>query len=272
MTDVTRLVVRSEGLGIHAEIHGEARHEGGAGVPVVLVHGWGATFHSNWMAPGWVADLVAAGHRVVGIDLRGHGTSDKPHDRSRYGYAAMSHDVLAVLDHLDIAEAVMVGYSLGAFSAVHLLGHHHDRVAAAVLIGIGDETPESAAVAPRIAAALRAETVDDIDDPLGRAYRRFVDADPTHDREALALAALEMWRQGHPLDIGGPGLATADVPVLVLNGADDLPYVLSDERLVAALPRAQLVRVPGADHLAGVHDPRFREHVLEFLDGLEAPR
>ena len=65
-----------------------------------------------------------------------------------------------------------------------------------VLGGIGDETEESAAVCHLIAASLRADDPSEIADPVGRAYRRYVDADPTNDREALAVAALQMWPDG----------------------------------------------------------------------------
>lgn len=255
-------VARSEGLRINYEVWG-------AGRPVVLAHGWGADIRRNWADAGWV-DALATDRRVIALDIRGHGQSDKPHDQRWYGYASMAHDVLAVLDDLGLPAADFVGYSLGAFSGMHLLGHHADRLTAAVLIGIGDETPDSIAAADDIAASLRADDPADIEHPLGRAYRSFVDADATSDREALAAAALEMWPQGFPLRIGGEGLGKVSNPVLVLNGADDRPYVESDEALVAAIPTAALLRVDGCDHLAGVWDPRFKDAVAAFLPRDEA--
>jgi pimeloyl-ACP methyl ester carboxylesterase len=203
------------------------------------MHGWSASIRTNWETPGWIERLRPL-RRVIGVDVRGHGASDKPHEQSRYGYAAMAHDVLAVMDHLEIERADFVGHSLGAFSGVHLLGHHPDRFGAFVLMGIGDETPESLAVLPVITEALRAPSAEAIENPIGRAYRGFVDGDPRNDREALALAAL-------------------------LNGSDDRPYVESDERLVAAIPGARLSRIPGADHLGPVLDPRFQDAAAVFL-------
>jgi len=248
---------RSDGLSIHFEHRGE-------GPAIVLMHGWSASTRTNWEAPGWIERLRPL-RRVVGVDVRGHGASDKPHEQSRYGYAAMAHDVLAVMDHLEIERADFVGHSLGAFSGVHLLGHHSDRFGAFVLMGIGDETPESLAVLPVITEALRAASPEAIEDPIGRAYRGIVDGDPRNDREALALAALQMWPEGFPLELGGPGLGRTDNPVLVLNGSDDRPYVESDERLVAAIPGARLSRIPGADHLGPVLDPRFQDAAAVFL-------
>ena len=116
-----------------------------------------------------------------------------------------------------------------------------------------------------IAAALRAPDPDAITNPIGRAARAYASANPDNDLEALALSALQMWPEGFPLELGGPALADVDVPVLVVNGADDQPYVRSDERLVKEIPGARLARIAGADHGTALTYPRFRELALEFL-------
>jgi pimeloyl-ACP methyl ester carboxylesterase len=237
----------------------------GAGHPIVLVHGWGIGARRNWVDTGWVASLGSI-RRVITLDCRGHGRSAKPRTQASYGYRAMSTDVLHVMDELGIARADLFGYSMGAFMAVSLLGSDHDRFTSVVMGGIGDETDETEAVRFVIAAALRADDPDAVADPVGRAYRAFVDADPTSDREALALAALQMWPEGHPLELGGPGLRTADVPVLIVNGANDHPYVDTAHTLAAALPKAEIVTIPDADHLSAVTHPRLREVVLDFLE------
>ena len=242
---------------IHYEQFGEGR-------PIVLVHGWGADAKRNWIDTGWVAALERV-RRVIMLDCRGHGRSDKPLTQHSYGYRAMSEDVLQVMDELGLHEADLFGYSMGAFMAVALLGHHGERFTSVVMGGIGDENERSEAACIVIADALRSHDPALITDPLGRAYRAFVDADPNNDREALALAALQMWPEGHPLDLGGAGLREVDVPVLVVNGADDHPYVDSAHRLVAALRRARLVTIPATDHLSVVTDERFKTAVLDFL-------
>ena len=218
---------------------------------------------TNWELTGWL-DALRPVRQVVAIDIRGHGDSDKPHERAAYGYAAMSGDVTAVMDHLGIERADIVGYSLGAFVGVHLLGHEPARVTSAALLGVGDEDAASLALAPRIADALRATAPADVADPEAGAYRSLVDLDPRNDREALALAALEMWPQGYPVEIGGPGLADVDVPVLVLNGADD-PYAATAPTFAAVLPGATLIEVPGADHLAVLFHAAFKDAVVRFL-------
>jgi pimeloyl-ACP methyl ester carboxylesterase len=246
-----------EGLEIHYR-------EFGAGPPIVLVHGWGSDLEHNWVATGWV-DALRPLRRVIALDVRGHGRSAKPRAQARYGYRPMSRDVLAVMDALHIERADFLGYSMGAFIGICLLADSPKRFASMILGGIGDESPASASACQAIAAGLRAVDSAAIADPIGRAARAFVAANPTSDLEALALSALEMWPQGHPLELGGPSLREARVPVLVVNGSEDRPYVGSDERLVAALPRARLVRIPGADHLSAVSAPRFRDEAIAFL-------
>lgn len=242
---------------LHYEVVGDGR-------PLVLVHGWGADSRRNWVDLGWV-DVLAPIRRIVLMDSRGHGRSEPAPAQADYGYAAMSEDVLQVMDELEIAEADLFGYSMGAFIGVSLLGHHRVRFSSMVLGGIGDETEESAAVGHLIAAWLRVEDPGEIVDPVGRAYRRYVDADPVNDREALAMAALQMWPDGHPLALGGDGLADVDIPVLIVDGADDHPYVDTVGHLVAGIPGAELVTIPGTDHHTVVGDPRFKAAVLQFL-------
>ncbi len=236
----------------------------GDGQPLVLVHGWGASAQRNWVDTGWV-EVLAPLRRLVLLDSRGHGRSEAAESGAGYGYAAMGEDVLWVMDELGIATADLFGYSMGAFIGVSLLGHHPDRFSSMVLGGIGDETEESAAVCTLVAASLRTDDPSQIADPVGRAYRRYVEADPMNDREELAIAALQMWPQGHPLELGGDGLSGVDVPVLIVDGAEDHPYVDSVERLVRAIPDAVLVTIAGTDHHTVVGDPRFKDVVVEFL-------
>jgi pimeloyl-ACP methyl ester carboxylesterase len=242
---------------IHREQHGD-------GHPIVLVHGWGMAAQRCWVDTGWV-DALAETRRVVLLDVRGHGRSDRPLTPGSYTYRAMSADVVQVLDELDIETADLFGYSMGSFIGAALLGSHAERFTSMVLGGIGDETVESAAACTRIADALRADDPATVTDPLGRLYRAFVDADPACDREALAIAALDMWPDGHPVDVGGPGLRDADVPVLIVNGADDHPYVDTAHRLASALRDATVVTIPNTNHLTALTDARFREAVLDFL-------
>ncbi len=80
----------------------------------MLVHGFASTKEINWVSPGWVATLPRAGRRVIALDNRGHGASSKLYDPAGYQNAMMAEDVRALLDHLRIARADVMGYSMGA--------------------------------------------------------------------------------------------------------------------------------------------------------------
>lgn len=202
--------------------------------------------------------------QVFALDCRGHGKSDKPYDQKAYSYSVMAQDVICLMDHLNIAKVDLFGYSMGACMAVYLLGHNRERLSSVIMGGIGDETEESKE-ARFIAEALRVKDPAQIADPLGRGYRTYVDSNPNNDREALALSALQMWPEGYPIQLGGVGLADVDIPVLIINGEDDEPYVRSDNKLADAIPGAQLVRIPNKDHISVIIDQQFKREVLRFL-------
>ena len=85
-----------------------------SGDPVLLIHGFASNKTVNWIGPGWVKTLGGAGYRVIAIDNRGHGESDKPHETEAYVPEKMAADAIALLDHLEIGKAHVMGYSMGA--------------------------------------------------------------------------------------------------------------------------------------------------------------
>lgn len=257
---LTEHTFSADGLEIH---YGVA----GSGPPMVLVHGWGSDARGNWVETGWV-DTLAPLRRVIALDVRGHGASAKPVASERYSYSAMARDVLNLLDALGIERADFLGYSMGAFMGAWLLGHHPERFRTMVLGGVGAETQASIAAMHPIAAALRAPAAVDVTDPIGRAVRAFVDANPRIDatgREALALSALRMWPEGDALALAGPTLGSVQVPVLAVVGSEDVPYAGTVGPFVDAIPRGRLCALPGADHLSAVPMAAFKDAVLEFL-------
>ncbi len=86
--------------------------------PVLLHHGFVANANANWVATGVVDALLAAGHRVIAPDARGHGASEKPHDPGRYGEQRMARDLAALLEVVGESEIDLVGYSMGAVVAL----------------------------------------------------------------------------------------------------------------------------------------------------------
>src|SRR5262245_44224221 len=109
----------------------------GEGPPIVLVHGLASERRNNWKEPRWFDTLTAAGRRVIPLDCRGHGESDKPHDPAAYAVELVSGDVLRLMDHLGVERADLMGYSMGSRISASLLARHGDRFGAAVLGGVG---------------------------------------------------------------------------------------------------------------------------------------
>ena len=106
--------------------------EQGQGPAVVLIHGYTGTGDRHWINTGVFEDL-ARDHRVIAMDARGHGKSGKPREASTYG-AEMSRDVVRLLDHLTITRAHVVGFSMGAFVAGHLMVTQPDRLISVTLV------------------------------------------------------------------------------------------------------------------------------------------
>jgi pimeloyl-ACP methyl ester carboxylesterase len=112
-----------------------AYFEQGKGEPVVLIHGWLSSAGINWALPG-ISALLAKNHRVIALDVRGHGLSDKPTKEDAYG-TELVKDVVRLLDHLKIKKAHIVGYSMGGIIAGNFLTKHPDRVLSGTLGGMG---------------------------------------------------------------------------------------------------------------------------------------
>jgi pimeloyl-ACP methyl ester carboxylesterase len=86
----------------------------GEGDPIVLVHGFASTKNVNWVYPTWFSELKKNGRRVIALDNRGHGDSAKLYDPEAYHIGTMAGDVAALMDHLKIERADIMGYSLGS--------------------------------------------------------------------------------------------------------------------------------------------------------------
>jgi pimeloyl-ACP methyl ester carboxylesterase len=109
----------------------------GEGDPIVLVHGFASTKNVNWVYPTWVSELKKSGRRVVALDNRGHGDSSKLYEPSQYSIPIMAGDVVALMDHLEIARADVMGYSLGGRMTAWLGSNAPERLRSAILGGIG---------------------------------------------------------------------------------------------------------------------------------------
>ena len=157
----------------------------GEGEPIVLVHGFASNKEINWVAPGWMTTLTRAGRRAIALDNRGHGASGKLYDPAAYHSAIMAEDVRALLDHLGLARADVMGYSMGARITAFLALAHPDRVCAAVLGGLGFRLVEGVGLPDAIADALEAPSLADVTDATAYMFRVFAEQTKS-DLHALA--------------------------------------------------------------------------------------
>src|SRR5438045_866045 len=136
----------------------------GEGEPIVLVHGFASTKNVNWVYPAWVSELKKSGRRIVALDNRGHGESGKLYDPEAYHVPTMAGDVTALMDHLAIERADIMGYSLGSRMLAWLAQSQPQRLRSAILGGIGIGLIEGGGPGENVAEALEADSLDDVTD------------------------------------------------------------------------------------------------------------
>jgi len=246
-------------------------HEEGSGPPVVLLHCFAGDTRSQYVDTGFFAGL-ARDHRVLGLDLRGHGGSDKPHDPRAYG-AELARDVPRLLDHAGLERAHVVGYSMGAHVVAQLLTLAPARVISAVLGGAAGRRGWTAADDARVAleagelehGSMRAQILrlwphgappPDEDALAARAARSLSGKDP------LALAAVR--RANRAQVITDAQIAAVRVPTLGIVGSRD-PYVAQFRALAAVMTTLEVTLIEGATHANAAARPEFLAAVRAFI-------
>lgn len=244
-----------DGTRIHYQRHGAA----GGGAPLLLSHGFSASGRM------WDANVAALSREreVLTWDMRGHAESDSPADPSAYGVEQSTGDMLALLDELGAARAVLVGMSLGGYLSLAFHARHPERVAALVLVDTGPgfrrEEPRAEwnAFAERTADALERDGTAALSDSpeVGR-----------HDDVAglVHSARLVMaQRDARVID----SLPQIDVPTLVVVGALDTNFLNAADYMAAKIPGARKIVLAGAGHAANIDAAdAFNTAVLEFLE------
>jgi pimeloyl-ACP methyl ester carboxylesterase len=230
----------------------------GEGEPIVLVHGFASNKEVNWAGPGWVTTLTRAGRRVIALDNRGHGQSTKLYDPAAYHSAMMAEDVRALIDHLGLPRADVMGYSMGARITACLALSHPDHVRSAVLGGLGIRLVEGIGLPDTIATALEAPSLAAVTDPIAYMFRAFA------EQTKSDLRALAACLRGSRQTLSRAEVGRIEVPVLVAVGSAD-PIAGSPDELAALIPGARALVIPGRDHMLAVGDRAFKSAVLEFL-------
>src|SRR4030081_3655431 len=188
----------------------------GEGDPIILVHGFASTKNVNWVYPTWVSELKKDGRRVIALDNRGHGDSGKLYDAGAYEVATMAGDVTALMDHLNIERADIMGYSLGSRMTAVLSLSQPQRLRSAIFGGIGIGLIEGGGPGANVAEALEAPSLEQVTDPVGRTFRAFADQTRS-DRRALAACL----RGSRRLMTREEAAGITGVPVLIAVGTAD---------------------------------------------------
>jgi len=230
----------------------------GTGDPIVLVHGFASNKETNWVQPGWVSTLTRDNRRVIALDNRGHGQSSKFYDPADYHTDQMAADVAALIAHLGLERADVMGYSLGARISAVLAARHPERVRALILGGVGIKLIEVAGLHSDIARSLELPAIADVTDPQGKAFRLFAEQTKS-DLKALA-ACLRGSRQA----LQREDLATVSAPTLVAAGTKD-DIAGSPHELAALFPNGHALEIANRDHMLAVGDRIYKAGVLAFL-------
>jgi len=263
----------------------EVNDSGGEGRPVVLIHGWplsaGAWAHQ-------VGPLTDAGHRVVSYDRRGFGASDKP--PAGYEYNTMAGDLDAIMNELDLTDAVVVGFSMGGGEVARYVGSFGaERLSGAVFASAvppyllkSDDNPDGGLAAEDV-EGMKSGLSGDRDGFYSQFAENFYSAD---GEVKVDQAELDTWRE-----LAGPGSTDAalacidafsltdfredltkfDMPVLVVHGTADaiVPIEVSGNRTAEAIPSSTLVLIEGGPHgITASHVEAFNTALLDFLSGL----
>jgi pimeloyl-ACP methyl ester carboxylesterase len=234
--------------------------DNGGANPILLVHGFATNRLENWGRTGWFAAFEQKRRRVIAFDHRGHGESDKPHDRSAYSMELMLEDAIGLMDHIGLEKADLLGFSMGAGVSLGLLLRHGDRFGDAIIGGVGGDFFDETKPRPDLAGALLVDDPETLTDPIERGFRIFAEQQG-EDRQALSACAA---RQGRLFD--KDDLALIRNRVLVVAGQhDDLagdPQALAD-----LIPGAKSTLLPGCDHMYSIPHPLFKAAVMDFLEG-----
>jgi pimeloyl-ACP methyl ester carboxylesterase len=230
----------------------------GEGEPILLVHGFASTKNVNWVYPTWVSELKKNRCRVIALDNRGHGGSSKLYDPEQYHIGTMAGDVAALMDHLRIERADVMGYSLGARMTAWLAQKEPQRLRSAIFGGLGIGLIEGGGPGETVAKALEAPSLEDVSDPVGRTFRAFADQTRS-DHRALA-ACLRGSRRLMTRDEA----ASIKVPVLIAVGSKD-EIAGSADALGKVIAGAKVLDIPHRDHMRAVGDKVYKTGVLDFL-------
>lgn len=242
--DSTGFYTAADGTKIYYEVRGK-------GMPVVLIHGFTGT-GEGWKRSALYTDLLNNGYKVILVDLRGNGKSDKPHEAASYANDAEAKDVMGIVSKLGVQQYDVAGYSRGSIITARLLVLDK-RVRKAVLGGMGaDFTNPNWPRRILFYRALAGDTTGVADELIKR-----INNEPALDRQALAM------QQKEQPSTSAAALAKIKQPVLVLCGSEDEDNGSANE-LSKLIPKAVYKTVPGK-HNGTSGTAAYAAEVIAFI-------
>jgi pimeloyl-ACP methyl ester carboxylesterase len=243
----------------------------GSGEPVILLHGYGMNIDITWRDSG-VIDTLSKQYRVIAMDMRGHGFSDKPYGENAYG-TEMARDVVRLMDSLGIERAHLVGNSMGGLVAIKAATLFPQRLLSLTTCGMGwaRYEGEKREVVDNLAASIEAgEGLEPLirflrgDDQPGWMELSAIDAFVGYLNDEQALGP--MTRKMPELAVSEADLRALKLPVLALVAEHD-PLMSDVEDLAPLVPNFCLVKVEGRDHFNLPSAPKTQETLAAFLSG-----
>ena len=235
----------------------------GQGPPVLLIHGFASNIAMNWIDPGWIDALIESGRRVIALDNRGHGHSEKLYELDDYGAPLMAEDARRLLQHLGISKADVIGYSMGARIGAFLALAHPEMVNAIIFGGLGYNMVRGMAGTGPIANALEAKSIEDVTNQTARSFRAFA------ERTGSDLKALAACIRSSRAPITREDVGKILHPALVAVGTQDVVGG-SAQQLAELIPNAMAFEIENRDHMKAVGDQRFIREAIAFLAQHEA--
>ena len=269
-----------DGVNLHYE-------ETGAGAPIVFVHEFAADHRS------WEMQMRHCGqrYRAITYGARGYPPSDVPEKSESYSQERATDDILAVMDHLKIDKAHIVGLSMGGFASLHFGLRHPKRARSLVVAGVGygaekDQQANFKAEVEVVAKSLLQEGMAAFAEKYayGPTRVQFENKDPRGfaqfkqelaEHSALGSANTQIGCQGRRPSLYDlvDGMRAMTVPTLVLTGDEDWPCLAPSLLMKREIPSAALAVMPNCGHTINLEDPdQFNRIVGDFIVQVEAGR
>lgn len=250
----------------------------GEGTPVLLIHGFAVNGRTNWGVSG-VVDRLSKSHRVILMDVRGHGRSGKPHDESQYGLELVN-DVSRLLDHLNLDKAHIAGYSMGGLITMKFAIEQPQRILSASVCAAAWLRPDQEEAPVFIEQV--AKSLESGNGPLPLLQRLNPSTDPinlaritstnnflktVNDCQALAAA----FRSFPKLSITQSEMENCRVPVQFIVGTHDPAPTSLDRLKQLSNSNFKITEIRGANHVTTMISTELCDGLNEFILQNDSP-